>query len=92
MNEWLNETGQLKLKALLSYHILPTKVDALNLATLKTATTLSGQDVKITDFGTIKVNGSTMQGRNIEATNGVVHAIDTVLAPPAAAAAGQSVL
>jgi uncharacterized surface protein with fasciclin (FAS1) repeats len=96
MNELLNEPGQAKLKALLSYHILPTKIEALNLATLKTAKTISGQALTFTDSGGIKVNGSSMQARNIEATNGVIHALDTVLAPPVAVAAvaspGKSVL
>jgi uncharacterized surface protein with fasciclin (FAS1) repeats len=88
MNELLNETGQVKLKALLSYHILPTKIDAVNLATVKTATAVSGQDLVFTDNGGIKVNKSNVQARNIEATNGVIHALDTILTAPAAAAAG----
>ena len=87
MNELLNEPGQPTLKMLLSYHILPTKVDAINLATLKTAKTISGEGVTFTDNGGIKVNGSAVQARNIEATNGVIHALDTVLTPPVASAA-----
>ena len=90
MNELLNEPGQAKLKALLSYHILPTKVEALNLSALKTATTISGEGLTFTDVGGIKVNGSGLQARNIEATNGVVHALDTVLTPPVATAASAS--
>ncbi|MEP6848150.1 MAG: fasciclin domain-containing protein [Acidobacteriota bacterium] len=87
MNELLNEPGQAKLKALLSYHIVPTRIDAVNLATIKRATTVSGQEVKFTDASGIKVNGSSVQARNIEAANGVIHALDTVLTAPAAAAA-----
>ncbi|MEP7074704.1 MAG: fasciclin domain-containing protein [Acidobacteriota bacterium] len=87
MNELLNELGQVKLEALLSYHIVPTRIDAVNMGTIKSATAVSGQEVKFTDVSGIKVNGSNVQARNIEATNGVVHALDTVLTAPAAAAA-----
>ena len=34
-----------------------------------------------TDVNGLKVNGSSIQARNLEATNGVVHALDTVLTP-----------
>ena len=88
IDDLLNETDHKKLKELLSYHILPTKIDAVNLATVKTATAVSGQDLVFTDNGGIKVNKSNVQARNIEATNGVIHALDTILTAPAAAAAG----
>jgi transforming growth factor-beta-induced protein len=92
MTEWVNEPGQPKLKALLAYHILPNRVDATNLPSLKSAKTVSGQDLTFTDLKGIKVNSSNVQARNIEATNGLIHAIDTVLAPPIATAASPSVL
>ena len=75
----LNEDKQVQLKALLSYHILPGKVMAAN---LKSAKSLSGQEVMITDTNGIKINAAVLQGRNLEATNGVVHGIDAVLRPP----------
>jgi uncharacterized surface protein with fasciclin (FAS1) repeats len=75
----LNEEDQVKLKALLSYHILPGKVMA---ASLKSAKAVTGQELMITDINGIKINASVLQARNLEATNGVVHGIDTVLKPP----------
>lgn len=99
MTRLVNEPNQPGLKALLSYHILPNRVDAANLATLKTAKAVSGEEMTFTDSSGIKVNASSVQGRNIEATNGVIHAIDTVLAlpvaatvPPVASAASPGVL
>ena len=82
MSELLNQEGQTKLKALLSYHILPGKVMAANIASMKTRTTVTGEEVTLTDINGLKVNRSGMQARNIEASNGVIHAIDTVLSPP----------
>jgi uncharacterized surface protein with fasciclin (FAS1) repeats len=75
----LNEENQVKLKALLSYHILPGKVMA---SSLKSAKSVTGQELMITDINGIKINASVLQARNLEATNGVVHGIDTVLKPP----------
>jgi hypothetical protein len=34
-----------------------------------------------TDINGLKVNGVSVQARNLEATNGVIHALDTVLTP-----------
>jgi uncharacterized surface protein with fasciclin (FAS1) repeats len=79
MNELLNEKDQASLKALLSYHILPGKFFAANIASSHSKPTITGTEVKFTDFGGLKVNDSGVQARNIEASNGVVHALDTVL-------------
>lgn len=79
LNALLNEEKQVNLKALLSYHILPGKVMA---SSLKSAKSVTGQEVMITDINGIRINASVLQARNLEATNGVVHGIDTVLKPP----------
>ncbi|HYJ91763.1 MAG TPA: fasciclin domain-containing protein [Pyrinomonadaceae bacterium] len=79
MNGLLNEPNQTTLKALLSYHILPGKLFAVNLSSKKSTPTITGAEVTISDSNGLKINDSGVQGRNIEATNGVVHALDTVL-------------
>jgi uncharacterized surface protein with fasciclin (FAS1) repeats len=81
MNDLLNEKDQTALKALLSYHILPGKFFAANIASSHSKPTITGAEVKFTDFGGLKVNDSGVQARNIEASNGVIHALDTVLTP-----------
>jgi len=90
INELLNETGQTKLKTLLSYHILPSKVMAASLVSAPTRKAFTGEELMFTDISGLKVNGASIQARNLEATNGVIHALDTVLTPtsaPRAAAA-----
>ena len=87
MNALLNETDQTGLKALLWYHIVPGKLTAANISGRKSSPTVTGADVTFSDTNGLKVNASGVQARNIQATDGIVHAIDTVLAPPAAAAA-----
>jgi uncharacterized surface protein with fasciclin (FAS1) repeats len=83
MNGLLSENGQARLKQLLSYHIVPGKLFVSNLESAGTVKSVSGLEMTFTDIGGIKVNNSGMQARNIEATNGMVHGLDTVLTPPA---------
>ena len=81
MNELLNEPGQTQLKALLSYHILSEKVMAANIGSIPTRNAVTGEELRFADSNGLKINGATIQARNIEATNGVVHSLNTVLAP-----------
>lgn len=69
------------LGILLEYHIIPGKLLSADIIKLMTAKTVLGQVIKINTFDDIKINGARLQGRNIEAMNGVIHAIDTVLVP-----------
>jgi uncharacterized surface protein with fasciclin (FAS1) repeats len=76
-----------KLVAVLKYQILPGK--SLNADVLK----LDGQEVKTAEGssakvavkdGTVTIDGAKVVKSDIEATNGVIHAIDTVILPPSA--------
>src|SRR5215203_551714 len=78
LSKLVNEENQMQLKALLMYHILPGRVMA---DALKTGKAVTGEEMMVTDINGIKINGSKLEARDLEATNGVVHAIDKVLAP-----------
>jgi|SRR5688572_20367887 len=83
MDALLNEPKQVKLNAILAYHVLPGKLWAANLASKQSTKTSTGQEVNISDENGIKFNGgSKLLSRNIEASNGVIHSIETVLMPP----------
>ena len=72
------------LQAVLKYHVVAGEVKAAQVVTLTSATTLQGSDVAITVTGsTVKVNDATVTAADVEASNGVIHVIDTVLLPPA---------
>jgi uncharacterized surface protein with fasciclin (FAS1) repeats len=90
MNGWLSETDQTRLKKVLSYHIIPTKLFAAELGSTARAMTLSGEDVTFRDLNGLKVNQSGVQARNVEATNGMIHALDTILTAPTGAAANSA--
>lgn len=73
-----------QLKAVLTYHVVAGKVMAEDVVKLNTATTVNGADVKITIADdTVKLNnGSTVVMTDVNASNGVIHVIDTVILPP----------
>lgn len=71
-----------QLTAILTYHVVPGKVMSTDLTEGQTAATVNGADVTITLDGGAKVNGAAITTADIEATNGVIHVIDTVIMPP----------
>ena len=72
-----------QLVAVLTYHVVPGKVMSTDLTEGLTAATVQGADVTITLEGGAKVNGAVISTADIEASNGVIHVIDSVILPPA---------
>ena len=74
------------LTAVLTYHVLPLEAPAELVATLdgQSVATVNGAEVTVTvEDGTVRVNDATVLATDIEASNGIIHVIDTVLIPPA---------
>ena len=71
------------LKKILTYHVVAGKVMAADVVGLDSATTVQGDEVKIAVVdGKVKLNDSAMvTATDLEASNGVIHVIDTVLIP-----------
>ena len=78
----LKTENKAKLQSILKYHVVPGAVDARGAVVAGEAKTLQGGTVKfsIAD-GRLMVNGAKIVGTDIEASNGVVHVIDTVIMP-----------
>jgi uncharacterized surface protein with fasciclin (FAS1) repeats len=75
-----------KLKAVLTYHVVPGKVMAADVVKLKTAKTVQGQDVKIDAskwhlHKNVKINDANVIKADINTDNGVIHVIDKVIIP-----------
>jgi len=75
-----------KLKAVLTYHVVPGKVMAADVVKLKTAKTVQGQDVKIDAskwhlHKNVKINDANVTKADIVTDNGVIHVIDKVILP-----------
>jgi len=70
-----------KLTKVLTYHVVPGKVMAADVARLKDAKTVEGQSVKIDTSNGVKIDGATVIKADVEASNGVIHVIDSVILP-----------
>ena len=73
------------LRNVLSYHVVEGAMAAADLANMAAVSTLQGAAADISVAGeTVMIGGATVLNADIEAANGVVHTIDTVLIPPVA--------
>jgi len=70
-----------KLTAILTYHVVSGSVHAADLEGTPSATTVQGTDVTFDTSDGVKVNDATVIKADIDASNGVIHCIDTVLMP-----------
>jgi uncharacterized surface protein with fasciclin (FAS1) repeats len=72
-----------QLVAILTYHVVPGKVEAAEVVTMDEAKTVNGEMVDIKVKGdTAMVNDAKVTKTDIAASNGVIHVIDTVIMPP----------
>lgn len=78
----LKPENKAKLVAVLTYHVVPGKVMSSDLKDGMKAKTAQGSEVTISlKDGKAMVNNATVTTADIEASNGVVHVIDTVILP-----------
>lgn len=70
------------LTRVLTYHVVPGRVEAAEVVTLSSAVTVEGQSENIHVADSVMVNNATVLKTDIETSNGVIHVIDTVMLPP----------
>ena len=82
------------LTDILLYHVVEGEVPADTVVTLDEATTLLGQPVTITatDEGVFLNDDVQVVVTDVQASNGIIHVIDTVLLPSEAAAPDQNIV
>jgi len=72
-----------KLRAVLQYHVLTSKLVVSDLALVKRIGSVLGPALTFTVKGSeVTVNDAKVLKSNIDCANGVIHVIDTVLIPP----------
>ncbi len=82
IDDLLKPENKAKLVAILTYHVVTGKVMAKDVASMTSAKTVNGKDLTIkTMDGKVMINDATVTTADIEASNGVIHVIDTVLMP-----------
>ncbi len=71
-----------KLTKILTYHVVSGKVMATDVAGMTSAKTVQGGEVAVkAENGKVMINDATVTTADLEASNGVIHVIDTVLMP-----------
>ena len=68
------------LTKVLTYHVVPAKVMAADVKEGKVPT-VQGQTLTVRTSGGVMVNQSKVVATDVQASNGVIHVIDTVLLP-----------
>ena len=82
LDSLLKPENKAKLQAILTYHVVPGKVMAVDAKKLTTAKTANGKELKLdATGGGLKVNGANVIKADIQASNGVIHVIDAVIIP-----------
>jgi uncharacterized surface protein with fasciclin (FAS1) repeats len=80
MTELLKPENKVKLADILNYHIVRGKTNFKDLKDGQKLKTLEGKELNVrVSNGDVTINGAKVQRRDGEASNGVVHSIDTVI-------------
>jgi uncharacterized surface protein with fasciclin (FAS1) repeats len=71
-----------KLAKILTYHVVPGKVMAADIKGKKTnVKTVEGGELAVDATSGVKINDATVVTADVDASNGVIHIIDTVVMP-----------
>ena len=84
LEQLLQPENQELLAQILAYHVVPEEVMSADAETGEVQT-VAGQPVSITvdeTTGTVMVNNAMVIQPDVEASNGVIHAVDQVILPP----------
>jgi uncharacterized surface protein with fasciclin (FAS1) repeats len=84
LQELLKPENKQRLVSILTYHVIPDRVFSDQAAAAGQATSLSGKQLDFMSMGgKLFVEGAEIIAPDIDASNGVIHVIDSVLLPPA---------
>ncbi len=91
VEELLKPQNRDKLRTLLTYHVVAGRVTAAQARSVRSAQTVAGQSVRISeDGGLLRINDATVRIADVPASNGIIHVIDRVLMPSDARTSGTA--
>ena len=80
MAELLKPENKIKLTGILNLHVVEGKTNFKDLVDGQKLKTMNGKELTVeVKNGAVSVNGSRIQTRDMEASNGVVHSLDKVI-------------
>lgn len=81
VEELIKPENKEKLVAILTYHVVAGKVMSKDLSNGQKAKTVNGQEITVTIEDGVKIETATVITADLEASNGVIHVIDSVIMP-----------
>lgn len=82
LENWLKPENKAELVSVLRYHVLPGRTSAIEVEKLTAPKMMQGQSATVKKDGdTLSIGGANITQRDIASSNGVIHAIDTVIVP-----------
>ena len=82
LNDLLKPENKQKLQRILSYHVVPGRVSSADVVKLHTAKAVSGDTIDIkANGGTVMVDSARVVKADVQASNGIIHVIDSVILP-----------
>jgi uncharacterized surface protein with fasciclin (FAS1) repeats len=87
VTELLQPENKARLKAILAYHVVARRVTTGQVIELKSVRTVHGQALRIDTENGVRINDANVIKADVEAANGIIHVIDSVLLPSATAMA-----
>ncbi len=81
VEELIKPENKEKLASILTYHVVAGKALSSDLSDGQSIKTVNGQDVKVSVGDRVKVEGAVVTVPDLEASNGVIHVIDSVIMP-----------
>ncbi len=82
VEDLLKPENKAKLAAILTYHVVPSKVMAADIAGKKMQVkTVQGSELAVDATSGVKINNASVVTPDVATSNGVIHIIDTVLMP-----------
>jgi uncharacterized surface protein with fasciclin (FAS1) repeats len=82
LTDLLKAENKQKLQRILTYHVVPGRVSSADVVKLRTAKTVSGDTIDIrANGGSVMVDSARVVKTDVQASNGVIHVIDSVILP-----------
>ena len=76
----LKPENKTTLADLLNYHVVPGKINYKDLRDGEKLKTVNGKELLVqVKEGKISIEGAAIQNRDVQASNGVIHSLDTVM-------------
>ena len=85
VSELLQPENKERLNSVINYHVVQGRVMSDQVIELRSVRTGQGQALRIYTDNGVRVNDANMIKADVEASNGVIHVIDSVLLPSATA-------